>query len=940
MRSESAMRSALFFPAHCALLLALALLSGCSDGSSSPASVVAPPSTPIANQPPTADAGNDRSSVELATVMLGGAGSDADGSVAGFLWNQVSGPMVQLANASSRNASFTAPDVAVTTVLRFRLRVTDNTGAMAEDLIDITILDNLPPVANAGADRDVDELSAVSLTGSGSDADGSITRFAWTQIAGPMVALSGADTAVLRFTAPDVTATTPLRFRLRATDNQGASAEDEVLLSVLNNLPPVADAGADRSADELAALSLTGSGNDGDGRITRFAWTQVAGPTTTLSGADTATVQFAAPAVAADTLMRLRLTVTDDKGAIGEDEIVITILKNLPPVARAGADRSVDENAQVSLAGEASDPNNTVSTFAWSQLSGPAITLTAANTASPGFTAPAVAGTATAPVVLRLTVRDPGGLTATDDLNIAITDLTRLSIADGHALEGNDANATTPLAFTVKLSSAQPAPVTVSFATAAGSASERLDYTAKTGALSFAAGETSKQIVIDAAGDVIDEVDETLSLNLTGLVGALPGRLSAIGTISEGACTPDNTGWQSYPHLMGSMHEHSGFSDGDVGSTPVNYFSAGRDLGLSFMGSSEHSDGTQAPLNTNGDCASADFFDCVNPMPTPANPDASVNKWRDTERMAVAASTPMFTAFRGYEYTTDRFGHINVFMSTNYALAKSDGGYAALEAFWNWLKTPVAANGGADGIVVFNHPGREDSIGADDPAYAYNDFAYVSEADPQVVGVEMFGKGGDAYESGNNAPTSGWYARGLDRGWHLGPLGSEDEHGREWAKPNRAKTVLIARNNQLSSLREAFSARRFYAISQNNNALRLSFAAEGAPMGARLTRAAGHKLQIAGALTAGENVGGSLELVTRNGQVVMTSNTHELVYVATVAEGGEAYFYLRVKNATGKPVAYSAPIWVRNAEYAACRQGSPAQVVIPAKAGIQSLLTR
>lgn len=597
----------------------------------------------------------------------------------------------------------------------------------------------------------------------------------------------------------------------------------------------------------------------------------------------------------------------------------VPVETNLPPVARAGADRSVDEGVLVTLAGEATDPNNTATSFAWSQLSGPAISLIGADTATPRFTAPAVAGSATAPVVLRLTVRDPGGLTATDELSIAIADLTTLSITDAHTLEGNDAMVPTPMAFTVKLSSAQPAPVSVRFATIAGSASERLDYTASTGALTFAAGETSQQIVVNTTGDLLDEPDETLSVNLTGLTGALPGRLAATGTISEGACTPDSTGWQSFPHLIGSMHQHSGFSDGAVGTTPVDYFTAGRDMGLNFMGSAEHSDGTQIPFNTNGDCASADFFDCINPLPTPDNPDASVNKWRDTEIMAVNASTPMFTAFRGYEYTTDRFGHINVFMSTNYALAKSDGGYALLEAFWVWLKTPVSANGGADGLVVFNHPGREDAIGPDDPAYAYSDFAYVSEADPQVVGVEMFGKGGDAYEGGNNAPVSGWFARGLDRGWHLGPIGSEDEHGMEWAKGTRAKTVMIAANNQLPSLREAMAARRFYAVSQNHNDLRLSFTAEGAPMGARLARPAGHVLQIAGALTAGANPGGSLELVTRNGQVVQTSNTRELAYQATVGNTGEQYFYLRVKRADGRPVAYSAPVWVRNAEYAACR---------------------
>ena len=98
---------------------------------------------------------------------------------------------------------------------------------------------NQPPTANAGADRSIVEGSAVSLQGSGTDTDGSITAYQWAQTGGPGVTLSGANTANAGFTAPQVTASTALTFRLTVTDNQGATGTDTVTITVTDPGGPV-----------------------------------------------------------------------------------------------------------------------------------------------------------------------------------------------------------------------------------------------------------------------------------------------------------------------------------------------------------------------------------------------------------------------------------------------------------------------------------------------------------------------------------------------------------------------------------------------------------------------------------------------------------------------------------------------------------------------------
>jgi subtilisin family serine protease len=94
---------------------------------------------------------------------------------------------------------------------------------------------NLPPVADAGADFDVDEGQTAMLSGAGStDSESDALTYAWTQTDGPMVTLSNANTATATFTAPSVSLATPLTFELEVTDTAGNSDTDSIVVTVLD----------------------------------------------------------------------------------------------------------------------------------------------------------------------------------------------------------------------------------------------------------------------------------------------------------------------------------------------------------------------------------------------------------------------------------------------------------------------------------------------------------------------------------------------------------------------------------------------------------------------------------------------------------------------------------------------------------------------------------
>ena len=111
-----------------------------------------------------------------------------------------------------------------------------------------------------------------------------------------------------------------------------------------------------------------------------------------------------------------------------------------------------------------------------------------------------------------------------------------ISVADASVTEGN--NGTSTLAFTVTLSAAASGPVTVAYATSNGTAKAGQDYVARTGTLTFAAGETSKVVHVQVTGDTAVEANETVRLTLSSPTGAAIKDGSAIGTIVNDDSAP------------------------------------------------------------------------------------------------------------------------------------------------------------------------------------------------------------------------------------------------------------------------------------------------------------------------------------------------------------------------------------------------------------------
>jgi len=168
---------------------------------------------------------------------------------------------------------------------------------------------------------------------------------------------------------------------------------------------------------------------------------------------------------------------------------------------------------------------------------------------------------------------------------------TALSVGDATVTEG-DAGAATAV-FTVSLSAAVAQTVTVQFATADGTAVAGADYAGVTGTLTFPPATVTRTVSVPVLGDVLDEDDETFTLDLSNPMGATIADGQGAGTIADD---------DPLPFLFAG---DCAATEGDAGSTPCAFTVllapvSGRTVSVSYSTSdgtaTAGSDYTGAPI--------------------------------------------------------------------------------------------------------------------------------------------------------------------------------------------------------------------------------------------------------------------------------------------------------------------------------------------------------
>lgn len=407
--------------------LSAAILTACGGGSEDNTNVESQTDNSVkittSNTVPTVTITADKTYPEQSNIILKTKSEDKDNDTLEFKWTQKSGVDVELKDTTSDELSFTAPTTTEEVALSFEVSVSDGNGGKANDTVTISIIpiNDLPKV-KAGDAQTVNEQTEVTLTGIASDTDGEITLTNWQQTSGTSVELKKVSDNQVSFTAPTITEQTQLTFTFNATDNENATSNDSVIITILPiNLAPTAEAGTNVTINPETISSLDASAShDEDGDIAVYAWKQTSGTPVELSFADTVKPSFTAPKNIAGETLTFELTVTDNEQAVATDTIDVYV--NKYPTANAGKNQITETGHLVKLDASSSQDDGQIVTYEWVQSLGETVTLVDSDTANPSFNADLIDDEK---LTFAVTVTDDMGLSHTDTVEIAVVKVNR-----------------------------------------------------------------------------------------------------------------------------------------------------------------------------------------------------------------------------------------------------------------------------------------------------------------------------------------------------------------------------------------------------------------------------------------------------------------------------------------------------------------------------------
>lgn len=351
-----------------------------------------------------------------------------------WTWTQTAGTTVATSvDAATGIATVIAPTVTAQETLTYQMVVTDSATPAATQTatVSVTVIPapTLQPLtALVPTTLFVDEGKSIALWAQPQGGNGSYL-YNWVYVPSDpsiVVSLTGANTSHPSFTAPAVTATTQLRFKVTISDTAGNGGGTLSIFVQVNDLAPtlgVATASDVTANSGDATVSLNFPKPKGGVGPYTYAIAQTAGPTVTLSSATARNPAFTAPTLAPgapDATLTFVMTVTDSLGnqTQATENVVIKAPQAVPLAATLTGPAAADQGAVISLNASAAGGVGTY-TYSYAVTGG---TLTIPATANPTVTLPTIAaGGTNLALTLTVTVTDSATPANTATATLALT---------------------------------------------------------------------------------------------------------------------------------------------------------------------------------------------------------------------------------------------------------------------------------------------------------------------------------------------------------------------------------------------------------------------------------------------------------------------------------------------------------------------------------------
>lgn len=301
-------------------------------------------------EPPTADAGGDKTGSLGETLTFDAGGSSDNRRIVSYEWD-VDGDGTYEKTGKTIVYTFKSPGTNTVT-----LRVTDAAENSDTDSITVTVADAEQPTADAGSDKTGSLDESLTLDATDSSDNVGIVSYEW-DVDGDGTYETTGQRVSKAYSEPGTTTV-----KLRVEDAAGNADTDTVEVTVEDTTDPNAVTGFDRTVSPGETVQLDGSDSIDNIGVVDYYWDiheddgyeeTGAKVTTTFTTAGTKTV---------------KLQVRDAAGNTDIDTVAITVenpADTTPPDADAGADKTVTTGGTVTFDGSGSTDNRAIDTYEW-----------------------------------------------------------------------------------------------------------------------------------------------------------------------------------------------------------------------------------------------------------------------------------------------------------------------------------------------------------------------------------------------------------------------------------------------------------------------------------------------------------------------------------------------------------------------------------------------
>ncbi|NMO96735.1 CehA/McbA family metallohydrolase [Paenibacillus lemnae] len=334
----------------------------------------------------------------------------------------------------------------------------------------------------------------------------------------------------------------------------------------------------------------------------------------------------------------------------------------------------------------------------------------------------------------------------------------------------------------------------------------------------------------------------------------------------EALAAPANGEYHIY---FGNLHSHTGFSDG-IGVPEYAYDYARYTAGLDFLAITEHSNLYDHYLEWE-----------------------KSRKWVDIQKIADNKTEDgAFLALFGAETTWyNQFGHMNTY-NMDFFINTYETEYNDIPTYYDLLKQYP------DSIQQWNHPwscGNRHLDGFDPYDAELDEVMHMIEINP----IESKELGGLYY-----------YVMALDKGWHVAPVGSQDNHHGQWGTQNTLRTGLLVDQLTREHFYDAVRHQRVYFTSALH--LKVWFKVNDSIMGSRIQKTDQLDLDIRamyGKETEGQIV--KAEIIGEQGKVIHSVDVQDSnhIHYKVSLPSSERYYFVKIYQNDGE-FAATAPVWI------------------------------